>query len=70
MRKWAEVYVEDKLGDITGRKQVAALDVTDEPDGGSSVMADLKSAYGSDATYQWHYCYHDEGKSCRTENIK
>ena len=63
MRKWAQAYADAGMG----VEQVAALDVTDEPDGGLSVMADLKLAYTTTAKFEWHECYHDEGTACKTE---
>lgn len=61
MRKYAEVIqpspVEDK------DELVACLDVTDEPDGGLSVMADLKTIYPG-CNYQWHECKHDDRQGC------
>jgi len=61
MRKWAQAYADSGMG----REQVASLDVTDESDGGLSVMADFKKAYGSEAKYEWEFCHHDEGEGHR-----
>ncbi len=64
MKKFAEAYQV-----IDGRTiQLASVDVTDEPDGGAQTMQNLKATYGTDATYQWHDCYHDEQKACSVTN--
>lgn len=60
MKKLAEAYQV-----IDGRTvQLASVDVTGELDGGAQTMQNLKATYGTDATYRWHDCYHDENQSC------
>ena len=65
MRKWLEVF-QNKTTGIPGLEQLAAIDVADETDGGVSVMAELKTIYGTDVIYRFHNCEHDEGGPCRT----
>jgi hypothetical protein len=66
MIKWAEAY--QKTGELN--EKVAAIDVTNEVDGGDSVISELKTIYGDSAIYQYHFCYHDDGKPCSTEPIQ
>ncbi len=68
MRKWAEVF-RNKTTGMPGCEQLAAIDVTDELDGGDSVMVDLKAAYGTNVLYHFHFCRHDDGQSCRVAEV-
>lgn len=69
MIKWVEVFRDDLLSDgRVVKEKLAALIVSDEPDGGLATLASLKETYGTDAIYQWHYCEHDDGRGCSTES--
>lgn len=64
MKKFAEAYQV-----IEGRTiQLASVEVTGELDGGAQTMQNLKGTHGTDATYRWHDCYHDENRPCSVTN--
>lgn len=69
MRKFAEVFTSSKTNGETVWTKVDGVDVTDEPDGGQSVVDALKATHGLDASYRYHYCRHDEYASCTVEKI-